>query len=218
MRKGRPSGCVSASLVPAITTTRGPATASRSGPECDRRCLRRAECVRPALLFADAAKRDGDDARAQPFELGASPYNFLQVNESERQASFFYTGGLMAVHSQGRDRRAIWDAIERREVYATSGERMLLWFDLLDAGARIPMGSIVERGEAPTFEVRALGAFEQLDGCPQSAIDALGTDRLQQLSGGECYHPSNQRKPIERIEVVRIRPQVAPLIKKPLRR
>ncbi|MHA7833392.1 MAG: DUF3604 domain-containing protein [Algiphilus sp.] len=160
-------------------------------------------------FFADAAKRDGDEARAQPFELGASPYNFLQVNESERQASFFYTGGLMAVHSQGRDRRAIWEAIERREVYATSGERMLLWFDLLDAGGRIPMGSIVERGQAPTFEVRALGAFEQRDGCPQSAIDALGADRLQKLSGGECYHPSDQRKPVERIEVVRIRPQIA---------
>jgi len=174
------------------------------------------------FFFADAAKREGKAAQAEPFELGASPYNFLQVNESERQSSFFYTGGLMAVHSNGRDRRAVWDAIERREVYATSGERILLWFDLLKEGNRVPMGSILDwAGETPRFEVRALGGFEQRDGCPQSAIDALGEERLQKLSGGECYHPSDQRHVIERVEVIRIRPQVTadeaigPLIEDP---
>jgi hypothetical protein len=35
-------------------------------------------------------------------------------------------------------------------------------------------------------------------------------DGLARLCQGECYHPSNRRRPITRIEVVRIRPQQTP--------
>lgn len=165
--------------------------------------------------FVDAAKRDPDLRWSQPFELGGSPHNFLQVNESERQASFFYSGGLVAVHSAGRNRNAIWDALQRREVYATSGERILLWFDLLNpqdgAQDRIkPMGSIVAMSGEPRFRVRAIGAFEQQPGCRAEVIDKLGEERLQKLSGGECHNPGDNRHAIERIEVVRIRPQREP--------
>ena len=37
--------------------------------------------------------------------------------EAERQASFFLTGGLAAVHSEGRSREEIWDALARKEVW-----------------------------------------------------------------------------------------------------
>ena len=141
----------------------------------------------------------------------------------ERFASFFGTGGLVAVHARGRDRQAIWDALERKEVYGTSGDRILLWFDLLDseAGQRYPMGSMVEREGELNFEVNAVGAFEQKPGCPEDSLRAVATDRLDRLCGGECYHPGDRRKPIDRIEVIRIRPQnhagenVGPLIEDP---
>jgi hypothetical protein len=140
----------------------------------------------------------------------------FQRLETERQASFFLTGGIVAVHATGRDRGAIWDALERREVYATSGDRILLWFDLLnppaaEGGAEpAPMGSEVTMDGPPRFRVRALGAFEQLPGCPEWSATALGPDRLAYLCRGECHHPSDRRKPIVQIEVVRIRPQMRP--------
>jgi len=136
----------------------------------------------------------------------------FSVFETERGASFFLNGGLTAVHSDGRSREAIWEALERREVYGTSGPRILLWFDLLNApsGRPVPMGSAVALDEPPIFQVRAVGSFEQKPGCPADALDALAPDRLERLCQGECYHPSDRRRPITRIEVVRITPQLRP--------
>jgi hypothetical protein len=128
----------------------------------------------------------------------------------ERQASFFLTGGLVAVHARKRTRDAIWQALRDRNVYGTSGDRILLWFDLVsDGGERRPMGSRLELDETPRFRVRAAGAFELLPGCPEQVTDALGAERIEQICAGECYHPSDQRRRMTRIEVVRIRRQMS---------
>ena len=133
----------------------------------------------------------------------------------ERQASYFYTGGLVAVQSQGRTREDIWQALQEGHVYATSGERILLSFDMLQADhgsqskepVRASMGGDTVSTENPRFRVKAVGAFEQRPGCPDYSLESLGPEALQSLCHGECYNPTEKRQLITRIEVVRIRPQ-----------
>lgn len=130
-----------------------------------------------------------------------------QLKEPERFNSFWYSGGLVAVHSEGRSRERIWEAVQRRETYGTSGPRILLWFDLLNAEKPVSMGGEVGLSYIPEFRVRAVGSRLQKPGCPASAELALGEQRLGQLCRNECYFPSDQRRLIDRIEIVRIRPQ-----------
>lgn len=85
----------------------------------------------------------------------------------------YITGGLTAVWATSNTRGAIFDAMERREVYATTGPRMRVrmfggWdFDVADAGRRdlalvgytkgVPMGADMLPGKgAPSFLVYAL--------------------------------------------------------------
>jgi hypothetical protein len=161
------------------------------------------------------------------FDRSRMPVMIFNAMEAERQASFFLTGGLIAAHAAGRDRDSIWEAMGRREVYGTSGPRILLWFDLLNApsesAAVLPMGAKIRMASAPEFRVRAVGSFEQKPGCPEYSAASLSPERIEHLCRGECYNPSDERRPITRIEVVRIRPQnrpgepVAPLIEDPWR-
>jgi len=175
--------------------------ADQSGPQGERA---------RQFLFGDAQEQPAESVPAPSIaELDSA----LQASEIERQQSFWLTGGLVAVHAGDRSRDGVWEALERREVYGTSGDRTLLWFDLVNppgGGGEAPMGSAVAMGAAPRFRVRAVGAFEQKPGCPEYSTRSLSADRLAYLCKGECYNPSDTRKHITRIEIVRIRPQTRP--------
>jgi hypothetical protein len=148
-----------------------------------------------------------------PIDAAHSTLPVFAIFETERGASYFLNGGQVAVHSEARDRNAIWEGLRHKEVYGTSGPRILLWFDLMNApsGAqRTPMGSEVTMQAVPRFEVRAAGSFEQAPGCPSYSADALPADRLERLCRGECYNPSDRRRSVTRIEVIRIRTQLSP--------
>jgi hypothetical protein len=151
-------------------------------------------------------------SRSRSFDRDDTDVAGFQLFEIERQASFFTTGGLIAVHSAGRDRDAIWSSLDRREIYGTSGPRILLWFDLLNSpgtrGGSLPMGSETRMRQGPIFQVRAVGSFEQKPGCPDYAVRGLDGDKLERLCKNDCYNPSDERRLITRIDVVRIRPQI----------
>jgi hypothetical protein len=174
--------------------------------------------VTPMLARTLAPPPEAPVAESRAYDRNDRSLSGFALMEMERQASYFMTGGLVAAHAEGRTRDAIWNALERREVYGTSGPRILLWFDLLEGAVgseghesrRIPMGGELRTKSNPVFEVRAVGSFEQQPGCPDFATTALGPDRLEQVCKGECYNPTPTRRPIARIDVVRIRPQNAP--------
>jgi len=176
---------------------------------------------RPGPMFERFAEMGGNmDDPQMPLRPSSDA---IGVRGSDmRVQSFLYPGGLAAVHSNDRSREAIWSAMKRKEVYGTSGPRILLWFDLLtESSEPMPMGSEVRMNETPRFSARAVGSLQPQPGCPEWAAEGLPADRLERLCRGECYHPSDERRKITAIEVIRIRPQqsadeeVGPLIEDP---
>ena len=176
--------------------------------------------LRKLLMGGD--KSDGKPvSRALPGGGGLSLASIARGSYS----TYSFTGGLTAVHSASRKREDIWAALENRHVYGTSGERILLWFDLVNPpqdenneqqttaetpADSLPMGSETTMDQTPRFRVRAAGSFKQQSGCPQYSIDALGAEGVKNLCLGECYNPRDKRYRIERIEVIRILPQKTP--------
>ena len=104
---------------------------------------------------------------------------------------------------------SLWEGMNSREVYATSGDRILLWFDLINhpEGTK-SMGSEATISLNPSFRAKAIGAQIQNPGCDFSLYENIKRDDLVQICNGECFNPSDVRKKISRIEIIRIRPQI----------
>lgn len=167
------------------------------------------------------SKKDPQLPSTKELDLKKFEDTISMPRQVERISSFLYTGGLVAAHSQGRNREALWNSMNSREVYATSGDRILLWFDLInhDSGETYPMGSEVDLATNPVFRVKALGAQIQKPGCD---LDNKTLEEvITKLCKGECFNPGDQRKLITTIEIIRIRPQsysgepIDPLIEDP---
>lgn len=132
-----------------------------------------------------------------------SPFKILDIN---RQTSMYTTGGLIAVHAEKNDRNSIWKAMKNRNVYATSGEKIKLNFQLKYQGSVFPMGSELSINTNPQFHIWAKGSEIQIPGCPTN--HPLSKTKQKKLCGGECFNPSGKFKKIKQFEVIKITPRL----------
>ena len=165
----------------------------------------------PSSEFVADTLYPKDEVKSESIDLREGELLGLRAGfgafEAEREASFFSTGGLAAVHSSGRDRNSIWKGLQRKETYGTSGDRILLWFDLVSEDSAVPMGGSAETSNNPVFRAKAVGAFKQKAGCPDYSSTNISDQEIERICKNECYNPSDERKIISRIEVIKVTPQ-----------
>ncbi len=160
--------------------------------------------------------------RAQDVETLDAKKLKLRMSEAERVGSYLYLGGLAAVHAKERSRDGIWQAMKDKQVYGTSGHRILMWFNMVDGDKKVAaMGQKVLMNSTPKFKVTVIGSPKQNSGCPDFINAGMDADKLEKMSFGECFNPTQQRHHMDKIEIIRIRPQsfagedVADLIEDP---
>ena len=100
--------------------------------------------------------------------------------DSERRGTYthYNPGGLVAVWAEANTREHLFDAMSRRETYATSGPRIRLRFDVVEGEVNgctgemdpkaQPMGSVFSGEGSPTFVVQA-----EMDSVPLSDLDII---------------------------------------------
>lgn len=141
-----------------------------------------------------------------------------EVPPISQSIGYYYPGGIAGVHvplTGEVDRETVFDAIKNRHIFATTGPRIQLWFQLVNGPeGEAPQGSTI-RGftDEPQFWVKAIGAPVEVWDCPDSdPTGAVGYDDFYtDVCRDSCYaeHPTDRMK-IIRLEVVRVRRQDDP--------
>ena len=144
------------------------------------------------------AREDNFFGKVSALEPSASPMRFEEIiagrprPEPEQQKAWMTSaGGLTAVWARENTREAIWDAMARKEVYATTGTRIMVrlfagWdfqsedlarpdMDVYGYRNGVPMGNdlvAAPTGKVPGFLVEAL-----------KDVDGANLDRVQVVKG-----------------------------------
>jgi hypothetical protein len=127
-----------------------------------------------SLATAEENNFFGKHSGSEPSALRME-HPMAKMGDAEYEGWSVSASGLTAVWAKDNTRKALFDAMERKEVYATTGPRMMVWFwggwefEEADAKSRlpgevgyrkgVPMGGDLRKapaGNAPSFLVAAL--------------------------------------------------------------
>jgi hypothetical protein len=129
----------------------------------------------------------------------------------ERSSNFFNPGSLVAILSERRTGEDLFDNLEARRVYATSGPRIQVWLraEVFPGQKRvIDMGEEAASRKNPVFHIKAQGAFYEDETCPYDdepeIMANLSRDEFLTVCYNQCYRVLDERVPIARIEAVKI--------------
>lgn len=136
----------------------------------------------------------------------------------ERISNFMNPGGLVAVLAEHRTREDLWEALKNRHVYGTSGGRIELWVRAeVEQGGRgklVSMGDVTSSSKNPSFHLKARGALREDGTCAYDEHpeinSAMSRSEFQRVCYSQCYSPGDERIPIGRIEVVKVRQPLTP--------
>jgi hypothetical protein len=131
----------------------------------------------------------------------------------ERIADYLNPGGLVAIAASHRTRDDLWQALMDRHVYGTSGARLELWLrakvEPQGEVQIVEMGDITSSTVNPTFYLKLQGALVEDGTCrydeEPEIRQAMSRAEFADVCFNQCYHPSDRRTPIARIEVVKVR-------------
>jgi hypothetical protein len=132
----------------------------------------------------------------------------MEYPSPERADNFLNPGGLAAILARHRTRDDLWDGLQDRNVYSTSGARIDVWARAAVDGQIVKMGSESKSNKNPVFYIKANGSFIEDDTCPyddEPVIKAhFSEEEFQRVCRSQCYRITDERTPIARIEVVKV--------------
>jgi len=132
----------------------------------------------------------------------------LEYPAPERADNFLNPGGLAAILSGHRTRDDLWNALQEKNVYSTSGARIEVWARAVINNQPVKMGSESEADQNPVFYIKANGALIEENTCPyedEPMIKAhFSKEEFERVCRSQCYRITDERTPIARIEVVKV--------------
>jgi hypothetical protein len=140
-----------------------------------------------------AVEEDNFFGKAPPYEPGAHRFDhvFTKLGDKQVMAWELAAAGYAAVWATENTREAIWDAMKRKEVYATTGSRLSVrffggWdFDAMDTHTRNPAMAGYSKGIPMGGDLRAAPAGKSPSFLVAALRDPIGAnlDRIQIVKG-----------------------------------
>ena len=140
-----------------------------------------------------AVEEDNFFGKAPPYEPSAhrATHEFMKLGDRKVMAWELNSAGYAGVWATENTREALWDAIKRKEVFATTGTRLVVRlfggfdFDAKDAQSRVPAAVGYAKGVPMGGDLREAPAGKSASFLVAALKDPMGAnlDRIQIVKG-----------------------------------